>query len=256
MSSSINKRGTHWFDCRCVLCLSFRETCKECGREFTTYPGYRAHVAAHKRKRDKESLGARLQTERIASRRRVVVPDNLGYLKTVVTDRDGLAAYNLGAVSRFAAIVNDLRPTKKRFTKGHKLLLKQLTGADAPAFVGLKCDLPKDQTISILQVALVCGVSPEDVLSLLVSYGIEHLATELRSGRSAPAPVDPTTSTPVRRSVIHPRTPHEEFLDQNFPEAAPLQKVTEVIEYHKPNPVKDSVQGLIPQREEEGKRDV
>lgn len=250
MSSGL-RGARHFPDCRCILCLSFKATCGECGREFTTYPSYRSHEAAHERRRKKDALAGRPQVEIITSRRSVVVPDNLGYLKTIVTDRDGLAAYNLGAVSRFAAVVNELRTTKKRFTKGHKLLLRRLNTPDAPAFVGLRCDLPKDQAISALQMALVCGVSPEDVLSLLVSYGLEHLATELRQGNPAPSPMVSTESTPSRRNIVRTRTPHEEFLDQNFPESAPPKKVTEVVEYRKPAPDKSQVLRAFPSREEE-----
>lgn len=231
-------------DCRCILCLAFEATCKECGRVFTTFPSFRSHEAAHARKRTRDALANRPQSQLIATRKSVIVPDKMGYLTKVVTDRDGLAAYNLAAISRFAAVVNEVRATRKRFTKGHKLLLRTLTGPDGPALVGLKCELPKDQAISTLQLALACGVSPEDVISLLVAYGFERLATELRDQGRATAPIAPTQ--PVVRTEKKPRTLHEEFLDEQFPEHAPPQKVVEIVEYRKPQESVSSVSRAIP----------
>jgi hypothetical protein len=237
----------------CILCYAFKATCEECGRIFTTFPGFRAHEAAHARKRVKDNLRSRPQVERITTRKRVIVPDNLGYLKTVVTDRDGLAAYNLGAISRFAAVINELRATKKRFSKGAKFTLANLSKPNAPPFSKLKCELPNNQAISLYQLSLACNVHPEDTLSLLVSYGFERLATELREGKPAPAPLDPQSIvTPIVKKLKDKRTPHEEFLDKNFPEAAPPQKVTEVVEFRKPDREKTMVSGVIPKREDEG----
>lgn len=236
----------HWPDCRCILCLNFHATCPRCSREFTTYPSFRAHEAAHVRADKKEKDLSRSQ-QQILGRRTVVVPNGLGYLEKVVIRKDGLAAYNLGVISRFAAALNDGRKVKKGFNKGHKLVLQSLQKEKPPLSL-LKVEIPPDQALSIYQLALAANAYPGDVAALLVSYGLEKLAHELRATGSAP-PVG-TPNVEVRRAPKR-STPHNDFLRENYPDIAPPQRVVEIVEYRQPTITHASIPRSFPTREDE-----
>ncbi len=238
----------HWPGaCRCPRCYKINEQCKKCERVFTTYPGLRAHEAGHVRRETKANLGERPQNKRFTPRKSYVVPSGLGYLTRVITNRDGLAAYNLAVVSRFAAALNDKRKLKKRFTKGHKLHLKKLLKEATFPTSKVICELPKNQTISVYQLALAVNANPGDVASLLVSYGLEHLASELRRTNAAPAVAEPNIT---RTEFVRERTPHQEFLAENFPDEAKPQEVIEIVEYHKPATQASLLR--FPSREDDG----
>jgi hypothetical protein len=137
----------------------------------------------------------------------------------------------LAVVSRFAAALNDKRKLKKRFTKGHSLFLKKLLKETTFPTSKVICELPKNQTTSVYQLALAVNANPGDVASLLVSYGLEHLAAELRRTNAAPAIAEPNITV---REFVKERSPHDEFLAENFPEYARPQEVQTIVEYHKP----------------------
>jgi hypothetical protein len=222
-----------------------------CDRTFTTFPSFRSHQAAHERRGTKEKMRARPQQKFLRDRRSVIVPDGLGYLKRFVTSPDGLAGYNLSVVSRFAAALNDGRPSKKRFTKGSKMILQAMVKNPIPLNM-VKCEVPSAQAIAVYQLALSVNASPGDVGSLLIAYGLEHLALELRAGKSAP----PVGIPDVRIKPIQVyRSPHKEFLDANFPEDAPPKEVVEHVEYHKPIVVRSFPQ-VFPSSEDADEGDV
>lgn len=161
----------------------------------------------------------------------VVVPDGLGYLINTTSTPERLQTVSLQAVSRFAAALNDQRHFRsQKFSRREREQLKCLRDG-APGAVGdldVKIPLVPDQALALYQIAQSANIPAKSVASLLVSYGLEHLATELRTQRTAPPPKSPTT---IIRERSQPNTAHEEYLAENG--LAVPQRKREYLEYHK-----------------------
>lgn len=216
----------HYHNCECIICLKFQATCPRCQKEFTQYPAFRRHEKKHEKEDSLEKLRGRPQQVKLR-RKGVIVPTAGGYLEKIVTDRDGYAAYNLGVFSRFAAALNDLRPTAKQFNRQHKLMLARIKKGELP-LATIPTEIVARQAVSIYELALATNAQPGDIVSLLVSYGLEHLAKELRSSGSAPRALAPEQETKVFKKK---ESPHKEFLRENFPDQAPPEKGVEIVEY-------------------------
>lgn len=221
----------HYSGCSCIVCLKFQATCPRCQKEFTQYPAFRRHEKKHEKEDSLEKLRGRPQQVKLR-RKGVIVPTAGGYLEKIVTDRDGYAAYNLGVFSRFAAALNDLRPTAKQFNRQHKLMLARIKKGELP-LATIPTEIVARQAVSIYELALATNAQPGDIVSLLVSYGLEHLAKELRSSGSAPRALAPEQETKVFKKK---ESPHKEFLRENFPDQAPPEKGVEIVEYRSAAP--------------------
>ena len=220
----------HWPDCKCIQCAKFFKVCECCSKEFTSYPAYRRHQTAKPR----QKRGAKDQ------HRAAIVPDGLGFLERVLANQKTVQKYNLSVISRFCAALNDMRggnPSGK-FTRSHKRMLKELQESETNTLMPFDILLPSTQAGSVLKLAQSVNVSPQSVLCLLVQYGLEHLATELRTNSVAP----PIGNPNVKKELVQERqSAAQEFLEEE-------PKIHEVTTYSTPtNKPSDTIRSyLIP----------
>jgi len=215
----------HWPDCKCILCAKFSAICKcercgEEGREFKTFPAYRRH----------QTYKPKLKRGSKNPPRSAVVPDGLGFLHKVLANQDQIQKYNLSVISRFCAALNDMRPTQHngKFTRVHKRLLEELLASESNTLSPFRLELPATQSKAVLKLAQSVNTSPNSVLALLVSYGLELLSKELRSNSVAPPIGDPKINKTV---MVERQTAAQEFLRED-----PVKHV--VTEYSTPaNPL-------------------
>lgn len=227
----------HWPPCGCIVCLDFTATCECCNRTFTTYPGYRRHLTAQIKKKKRGPINPPTVA---------IVPDGLGFLKRITANAANLGTYNLSVISRFCAALNLIRPrgAHARFTRTHSSLFKALEAGDFhDRLLDFKTRLTEAQTRAVLGLAKSVNVCPGDVISLLVSYGLEHLARELRENAVAP----PVASPNIEKSLVQKTsTASEEYLQEKYPEAAKKVVQYEHTEYRKPTPVSRAGSGSFP----------
>ena len=177
------ERLTHPHGCRCRICDPTEYTCLRCGATITGKLHYGSHVAHHKRVRKEKPF--------------VLEPDGLGFVRRAVTDKEFAITLNLGALTRFQAMIVKQRPKTrtKRMTRLDKLSLAEFEQMDLHAPI----NLPRGTTTAgaaaaLYRLAILAGVSPAAVVGVLVCYGFEHLAQELRATRKAPEVPTPRTA--------------------------------------------------------------
>jgi hypothetical protein len=121
-------------------------------------------------------------------------------------------------------------------------MLKELQESEENTLMPFDIHLPSKQAISVLKLAQSVNVPPKSVLCLLVQYGLEHLANELRTNSVAPPVGDPK----VTKDLVQQRqTSAQEFLEEE-------PKTREYTTYGTPtNKSSDTIrQSLIPRSPE------
>lgn len=218
----------HYPECRCLLCAKFSKVCECCDKEFKSWPAYRRHQTA----KPKLKRGSKKPP------RAAVVPDGLGFLERVLASQQQLQKYNLSVISRFCAALNDMRPGsyRARFTKAHKRLLLE---TESNTLLPFRLELPAQQARAALRLAQSVNTSPGDTLALLVQYGLEHLAQELRTNSVAPPVQDPQVKTTL---IQERQTASQEFLG----EEPKTREYTEFSSPANPRRLPDNRSSLIP----------
>lgn len=226
MTTDGRAKPHHWPPCNCVLCLDFKATCKCCDRTFTTYPGYQRHLKAKTR----QKRGAK--TPPTAA----IVPDGLGFLKRITASATNLGPYNLSVISRFCAALNEIRPrgAHAKFTRLNKRLQDDIErGLYTDKLLDFSTRLTEDQATAVLGLARPVNVSPGDVIALLVSYGLEHLAAELRANSAAPPVATPNIAKKIVTPVV---SASEQYLQEKYPDVAKEVKRFDHTEYRRAVP--------------------
>ena len=191
--------------CRCNKCLKFTKEC--CGTLWPSWTAYRKHeTTAHAKNYSRHRPPHR-------TNKTCIVPDGLGGLKTIITTPERLASVSLGALTRYAAALNAERHLRKaRFSRAERTVLGDLRDGKGAGFIDVKTAISNDQALVIYELAQAINIPVKSVASLLVSYGLELLAKELRNTGAAPAPKQPTS---VISSTARAKTARQEFLEEN-----------------------------------------
>lgn len=183
----------HHQDCKCVTCFRIDTEC--CSKRFTTWPALSRHRKSRGHAERNPNAPPLVPRGKAAKRRTqvLIVPDGLGYLTSTLTTPERLSTVSLAAISRFAQIINDQRNFRaQRFSKRERLILEQLRRGEDAGGIKLTLQTPADQARIIYELAKTVNVPVQAILPLLLSYGLEYLARELRATKNAPTPKSPT----------------------------------------------------------------
>ena len=165
----------HKADCTCALHDRSPRTCDQCGLLCAGAGSLGSHIRyAHKgglRRKRKPKL----------------VPDGEGFVRRVLMDQ----TVNVSALSRFAATLEAAASngTKRKWSR--RVLKDQITQYDTLGNDWIQmnyCVLPANYLSLIGRLSLLAGVPVRTTFAALITYGIEHLAKELRATRSASVP--------------------------------------------------------------------
>ena len=180
----------HPKDCTCARCdlspilCPWVEGGARCDKQCRGRRALGSHVMAHKRRKRKMAA--------------VLKPDGYGYLVKVLQDPKRVYGLNLSALPRFAQSLAQstvLAERNRKLTRRQRAATRYLlerAQSNVDGYLQLNAvQAPGKLIIPIALLAKLSDVSPSVVLCALVAYGLEKLATELRTYRTAPDPYIP-----------------------------------------------------------------
>lgn len=182
----------HRAGCRCTRCDNAPRDCPHpgCDRVGAKAPRGVGPLASH----FTWSHGGRTR-----GLTRVVVPNGVGWLTGVFRSPHRLAALHLETFPQFSKWLSEawkIRPKRNRRTarnamRGHLAAARELAQRDPGARVEISTTrpaVPATLAAVMYAVALEADVSVGVITTVLLAYGVEHLAKELRATGYAPQP--------------------------------------------------------------------
>lgn len=121
-----------------------------------------------------------------ARRRRTLQVDGLGYVRAKLFDQAN-AHVDLSALTRFQKKLLDLSAGGRPISRLQLLDMKE-DQEHPERWVPLRGLVPAPIRASAYKLAQLAGVSPQVVLTVLLAYGMEKVADELRRSRSLTDP--------------------------------------------------------------------
>lgn len=161
-----------------------------------------------------------------------MIPDGLDFLESVALSKERGHEYNLSVLRQFSEALHPGNARRKGFTRTHKAALRATSEALNPlTLMPVKTNLTARLWADILRLAQSSDSPPPDVVALLVSYGLDYLAREMRTSKAAPPAHAPTVKElprdrtsaqeiagiqPTEQVIIYERTKQQDAPKRRF----------------------------------------